>query len=391
MPKLAEIRKIERKDDRCARWGISIPQQGRRAKRVFFVTKARRDREFDKLRRVERQEGLGALSATAADMALLADLRALLPVGVDPRVAVRFFVEHHALNSTVSMLEAWRGFTKRQQVRQIEPKTLDKERRALDRLVAGVGSGRMVAAVTSGMVVDLLGGMVFAPVTIESHRKVWSAFFGWCVREQFCRVSPMLSIDRVKVVRGEVEFMPARDVALFFEKALEIQPEIVPALALSFFAGLRSSSIERLVRGDLDFEERGIRLQAQQHKTGRRFFVQGFPDNLWVWLEPWRGLKELPRGSSSVFIRQRNRVYTAAGVDFPHNAGRHSFCTHHIALFGSADQAATLLTHRGNVSMLYDHYRGNAKKADAEIYFDIVPEAGLCAGEQAGKPAPRKP
>jgi hypothetical protein len=57
----------------------------------------------------------------------------------------------------------------------------------------------------------------------------------------------------------------------------------------------------------------------------------------------------------------------------PHNALRHSFCTFHCALYGDAGKTATLLTHRGNVAILYQHYKGNAGRPDAERYFGIMP------------------
>jgi hypothetical protein len=104
-----------------------------------------------------------------------------------------------------------------------------------------------------------------------------------------------------------------------------------------------------------------------------KFFVQGYPDILWQWLEPWRDMKTLPSWPKSSFIQFRRKVYTEAGVSFPHNAGRHSFCTYHVALHGSADRTATLLTHRGSVSVLYDHYRGNASRAEADKYFSVCP------------------
>jgi hypothetical protein len=59
----------------------------------------------------------------------------------------------------------------------------------------------------------------------------------------------------------------------------------------------------------------------------------------------------------------------------PHNALRHSFCTYHVAMHGDAGKTATLLTHRGNVSILYEHYRGNATRAAGEAYFNLRPPA----------------
>ena len=55
-----------------------------------------------------------------------------------------------------------------------------------------------------------------------------------------------------------------------------------------------------------------------------------------------------------------------------HNVLRHSFASYHVALEGDAARTALLLTHR-NQSMLWQHYRGRATKAEAKAYFGIVP------------------
>jgi len=57
-----------------------------------------------------------------------------------------------------------------------------------------------------------------------------------------------------------------------------------------------------------------------------------------------------------------------------HNALRHSFFSYHVALDGDAGKTTTLLTRRGNVAILYAHYKGNASKADAEKYFETQPD-----------------
>jgi len=375
MAKRAKLRKIERKDARVSKWGISIPQEGARPKRVFFESAAKRDAQFAMLRRTVRAEGHGVLSTSAADVALLKDLREILPDGVDPREAARFYMERNCPDTTVALRDAVRGFLKRQQFRKISQDGLDHQILAMDRLVAFSGKETQVAAIGPDSLMSFVMSMGFKPRTVENHCKIYRTFFNWCVEERFCSDNPMKRVGSIVIPETEPEFMPAGDVQDFFIKTVELRPEVAPALALSFFGGLRSTSVQRIERADIDFEQRGIRFQGMSHKTKRRFFIQGYPENLWDWLEPWRALKELPHWTKSNFIRLRHKIYTEAEVAFPHNAGRHSFCTYHVALHGSADRTATLLTHRGSVSMLYDHYRGNATKAAAEKYFRIVPSS----------------
>ncbi len=52
MPAVAQVRGFERKDGRPKRRGISIPRPGKPARRVFFSTRAERDRELMVLKRV---------------------------------------------------------------------------------------------------------------------------------------------------------------------------------------------------------------------------------------------------------------------------------------------------------------------------------------------------
>ncbi len=182
----------------------------------------------------------------------------------------------------------------------------------------------------------------------------------------------MASVGRIKVVRGEVGFCPVADVEAFFLVGLEHWPERVPVFALSFFGGLRSSQIRRLERSDFRFQDRGILMPAATHKTSKRFYVEGFEDNLWAWLEPWHKKSAIPRLPLRTMTAWRRHIYTAAGINYPHNGGRHSFCTYHVAKYNDASKTATLLTHRG-VNQLYNDYRGNATGAEAKAYFEIRP------------------
>jgi len=72
-------------------------------------------------------------------------------------------------------------------------------------------------------------------------------------------------------------------------------------------------------------------------------------------------------------LESKDAVANLARVEMPRNTFRHSFCAYHITLYGDAGKTATLLTHRGNVSILYEHYKGNTSRADGEQWFGIEP------------------
>jgi integrase len=180
--------------------------------------------------------------------------------------------------------------------------------------------------------------------------------------------NPMLAVKKPKVIRGEVQFLKVDDMAQLFTKAWEHDRELCGYLALGAFAGMRSSAILRLAADDVKAEQRAINMPAAKTKGGRRHFVQGYPPNLWAWL---KACPPVAMGQRA-WDDRRAAVALRASVELPHNALRHSFCTHHVALHGDAGKTATLLTHRG-VQMLWEHYKGNTTKADARRYFEILP------------------
>jgi len=215
----------------------------------------------------------------------------------------------------------------------------------------------------------------FAPVTIKNHVKACGSFFNWCVSRKYCPENIFKGVESPSVVHSEPEFLTVGQTKKLFRAAEKHYPDALAYLAMQAFAGIRSSACARISLDEIKFKQRGIVITAQNAKNNQRQFVDGHPDNLWDWLNYAK--KVAPEGfkiSKRLWDRRKSQIAEKAKVKMPHNALRHSFCSYHVALDGDAGKTATLLTHRGNVSILYAHYKGNASKADAEKYFFITPE-----------------
>jgi hypothetical protein len=117
-------------------------------------------------------------------------------------------------------------------------------------------------------------------------------------------------------------------------------------------------------------EERGVVMPGSKHKSGRRHYVDGYPDNLWAWV------RHAPDAcwdvNARMYLNLKAEAFARAGVENPGNVLRHSFCTYHVAMHKDAARTAVLLTHRGT-AMLYSRYKGRATEADGRAYFSIVP------------------
>lgn len=145
---------------------------------------------------------------------------------------------------------------------------------------------------------------------------------------------------------------------------------LLARLPLEFFAGIRFSSAQRLVKGEVNQVDRGILHPKKKIKTRKRQYVEGFPENLWEWLklaedDAW---DITPRQ----YLELKSRLFHAARVPHPHNCARHSFCTYHVAARQNPGVTAYLLCH-ANQQKLWDTYKGNATSAEGKAYELLTP------------------
>ena len=202
------------------------------------------------------------------------------------------------------------------------------------------------------------------PVSGQTRRNfqtVISGFFQHSRKRGLIIDNPCADLERETVKKaGDVEFWTASEAA----KLLEAAPaELIPALALSLFAGLRTSEVCRLTWSDISLEAGQITVASKKAKTASRRLVP-VSDNLRQWLLPHR--KE---GSVSVwsqcadnFPKGVSEACERAGVRRVGNGARHSFITARVALTG--DVARVSLEAGNSPSTIHQHYRGLCSRED---------------------------
>jgi len=82
--------------------------------------------------------------------------------------------------------------------------------------------------------------------------------------------------------------------------------------------------------------------------------------------------KAAPPASRAKHGKALERALKAAVVKAVDNGARHSFGTYYGRLHGYRG-AAELMGHVGTMTIFEQHYKGDASKADAEQYFEIMP------------------
>jgi integrase len=188
----------------------------------------------------------------------------------------------------------------------------------------------------------------------------------------------------------------------WLEKECEKYPSKYPELALSvvgWFCGIRVEEIGRVGWEDLDREaEQGgdserkdftgweITVWANKEKMGISK-VNPVPENAKEWLslcrKHWKNEAITKACTYDSFAaadhpqrmkKLRGKFTKETGIKLPQNTARHSFASHHLALWGDAKLTAERLGHKGDASTLNQWYRAGMKPSYAEKYFKIIPE-----------------
>lgn len=211
-------------------------------------------------------------------------------------------------------------------------------------------------------------GEPMSSLTKRHHRKDLNTFFNRAVAEGWLLRNPCESVALPKIHEEDVTVLPIEHAEALFGSANKGQ-RVLARLALEAFGGLRYVSAGRIRKEHIDFAAKGLTMPGALHKSGKRKFRQGQPDNLWAWLA---AAPESCWEMSLVQYRHEKReAFVRAGVAMPKNVVRHSFGSYHVALHRNQPLTAYLMQH--NNPKTTDIYLGVATEAAAKRYFAILP------------------
>jgi integrase len=145
--------------------------------------------------------------------------------------------------------------------------------------------------------------------------------------------------------------------------------ELVPAMAIGAFAGIRSEEIKKLEWPEVKLEENHIEVLACIAKTGQRRLVP-VSENLRQWLLPYR------KSSGRVFpfanlAIQFEMLSRKSGIDWKKNGLRHSYISYRVAEVDSAEKVA--LEAGNSTTVIRRNYLHMVTKAKSEQWFAIKP------------------
>ena len=232
-----------------------------------------------------------------------------------------------------------------------------------------------VHEVTPGELERWIDALGVSGVSRANYIRAIKSFFKFAVRRGLIDSSPAVALEKPTIDEKMPEFLPPKDVARILHEAESVDERTAVRLAVQFFAGLRTAEVAGLKWQDLDLEEEIIRVRPEVAKKHRSRNVDIEPILL-KWLVRYRK----PSGpvgppNESTYNRKRKKILDKVKLSKwpPNNAARHSYATYHLALHEDAAKTAHQLGHK-DIGVLYNHYRGLAKKKDARKFWKIGPK-----------------
>jgi integrase len=183
--------------------------------------------------------------------------------------------------------------------------------------------------------------------------------------------NPAKKTTKLKYIKPKVSILKPKQVAELFQQASD---ELIPVLAISFFAGLRYSEAIRMNWSDIDIKRSRLIVPEDIAKKERKRIVT-ISDNLKQWLLPHAKHEGRMIASEGVYRARLQAAREAAGIKAwgkERNPARHSFGTYHYALHENLNKTAKEMGHI-DTRVTHDRYVTSTPCEEAEAFWSIHP------------------
>lgn len=359
--------------------------------RKFFKTKKAASTFVHETKIKLANEGLSALTI-GDDLRIMAVQCAeqLSPYGKTLADATAYYLDHlQRTERSCTFTELVASFTAAKTKDGASDRYLSDLRTRFGRVTQDFGP-RKVATIDAREIDDWLRDLPLSPQSRNNFRTVLHALFAYAEGRGYCALNPVAKTAKAKLVDKAPDIFTPAEAQALLEAALPApppepgatadagepwlgNPDIIPALAIGLFAGLRQAEIERLDWSEVDLGRSFIEVTAEKAKTKKRRLVKMEP-NLASWLAPF--VRKTGNVMPPNYRHKLDATWRKAGLEaWPDNGLRHSYASYHLAHFKDASRLALELGH-GTTQMLFAHYRELVRPEDAELYWNIKPQAG---------------
>jgi integrase len=344
-----------------------------RRKRIFFRTRSEAELALRRLKLIQRQEGeAGATLGADTRAEAVRCIKRLQPFGKTLSQAVEFLVQH---------LEAQARANQTLTVERLITERLAKLRSGgkshvhitdvqfhLGRFALAFGK-RPAGGISTEEIEEWLENLGLGPQSYNNYRQRIGAMFNFALKRELLTKNPVAKIERKTVPPGKTQIIAPASLQRLLDAT---PPELLPALSISFFAGLRTAEILRLSWDNINLSRGYIEVPANKAKSAQRRLVHMEP-NLLEWLRPYAGMHgKVYQCSPQRFHLEIGRLYTNLGIQRLLNCARHSYASYWLADRHDSAALASRLGHTTS-KLIFAVYRELADPQTAKAYWKVRP------------------
>ena len=232
----------------------------------------------------------------------------------------------------------------------------------------------------------------------KNYMMIVGEIFNFAVQKKYTLENPLNSLTKQekRAIQGrnvdnfrEPNILTINESRRLIETAYKNpELELLAAVTLGLFCGIRTEEIKRLKWKDIHLDENPpfITISAAIAKK-RRIRHVDIPTNAYSWLLLCRKKSGAITSHNYISDYQKRfrKLQELAGFGlndkktgqwkstWSENNMRHSYGTYDYALHGDPIRTARLLGHKATDDTLFDHYRALATKDQGKAYFNILP------------------
>jgi integrase len=330
--------------------------------RFFYKTKAEAETKAALMRVKRENEGDSAFGMSATDRLDAENALAILrPFSLTLVQAARFVADNlDVIKSTKIVSDVVAELLRVKEQDGKSARYLQDMRNRLQ-VFATAFPKRLTHTLSAGEIDAWLRNLDISSVTRNNFRRLLSVLFGFAVKRRYAMRNPVTDVDQATVEVSKPGILTVAEAKALMAHA---DPEIIPAIAVGLFAGLRpESEIFRLDWANIDLLDGSIDVQKSKNTAGHRFVK--ISENLAAWLKP--------------YVRRRGAVCEAAYYDrlgkarekaeakleeagesanalrsWPADVLRHSYGSYHYGAFKNAHETAEQMGHIGGLRIFFD-------------------------------------
>jgi site-specific recombinase XerD len=132
---------------------------------------------------------------------------------------------------------------------------------------------------------DWLNSLTLSDTSKNNYRSRLFSLFAYGVKKHFLDRNPASDIEQIKVLDKAPVILSVEELSALLDHA---SPEVLPLLAISSFAGVRTEELMRLSWDEVNVARGFIEIKTAKSKTSRRRLIPMQP-NLVAWLSLFKG------------------------------------------------------------------------------------------------------